>query len=115
MVQSSFILAGSWALFGDFSAVAAGLPAVVAQMSHSREMEFEADRFGGLALQRAGMPAGALGDALLAIEAHAVEHPNEKTGLPAWMRDTLDYVSSHPGTAERAERLHQLDRQGSTR
>lgn len=110
MAHSSFILAGSWALFGDFSAVAAGLPAIVGKMSHSREMEHEADRFGGLALQRAGMSAAALGDALLAIEAHAEQNPNAQTALPDWMRVSLDFVSSHPGTAERAERLQQLDR-----
>lgn len=110
MAHSSFMLAGSWALFGDFSAVAAGLPAVVGKMSHSREMEYEADRFGGLTLQRIGMHAGALGDALLAIEAHAADHPNAQSALPDWMRVSLDFVSSHPGTSERAQRLRQLDR-----
>ena len=109
MAHSSFILAGSWALFGDFSAVAAGLPAVVGKMSHSREMEHEADRFGGLTLQRAGMRASALGDALFAIEAHAAQHPNAQSALPDWMRVSVDFVSSHPGTSERAERLQQLD------
>lgn len=110
MAHSSFMLAGSWALFGDFSAVAAGLPAVVGKMSHSREMEYEADRFGGLALQRIGMHAGALGDALLAIEAHAANEPNAQNALPEWMRVSLDFVSSHPGSTERAERLQDLDR-----
>lgn len=110
MAHSSFMLAGSWALFGDFSAVAAGLPAIVGKMSHSREMEYEADRFGGLALQRIGMHAGALGDALLAIEAHAANEPNAQNALPEWMRVSLDFVSSHPGSTERAERLQDLDR-----
>lgn len=110
MAHSSFILAGSWALFGDFSAVAAGLPAVIGKMSHSREMEHEADRFGGLTLKRAGMSASALGDALLAIEAYATQNPNAQTALPGWMRVSLDFVSSHPGTTERAKRLQQLDR-----
>lgn len=110
MAHSSFILAGSWALFGDFSAVAAGLPVVVGKMSHSREMEYEADRFGGLTLKRAGMSAGALGYALLIIEANAEKNPNAQHALPGWMRASLDYVSSHPGTAERTRRLRQLDR-----
>lgn len=43
MARSSLTAALSATLFGDFSAVAAGLPAVLSQMAYSREMELDAD------------------------------------------------------------------------
>lgn len=45
MARSSLTAAASAALFGDFSIVAAGLPALVMNMRYSREMESEADDY----------------------------------------------------------------------
>lgn len=109
LARSSLLLAGSWTLFGDFSTVTASLPALVGKMRYSREMEFEADAFAGDALARAGLQASALADALAALERYHYRNPEEEANLPESMRNRLGFLSSHPATAERIERLKATD------
>jgi Zn-dependent protease with chaperone function len=101
MGRSSLTAALSAALFGDFSAVAAGLPAVLSQMEYSRAMELEADDYGVWILDRNGLEAAELAYALEALEDAA---PEESQG-PRWLSKSMSYLSTHPSAAERIRRL----------
>ena len=101
MTGSSLTAAVSATLFGDFSAVAAGLPAVLTQMQYSRAMELEADAYAVGVLRRNGLDPDALADALQALERGA---PGQGA-VPSWLKRSLTYLSTHPATAERIARL----------
>jgi Zn-dependent protease with chaperone function len=104
MTGSSLRAALSASLFGDFSAVAAGVPAVLSQMQYSREMELDADDYASAQLRSQGMSPAALIQALQALER---QHPNQSS-TPRWVKDTMSYMSTHPDTAERIERIQLL-------
>lgn len=98
MTRSSLTAALSATLFGDFSAVAAGLPAVLGNMAYSREMELAADDHAARTLRARGLPLEPL--------AALFEQLGEKDdGLPAFLRETISYASSHPDAHERSARL----------
>jgi Zn-dependent protease with chaperone function len=101
MTGSSLTAAVSATLFGDFSAVAAGLPAVLTQMQYSRAMELEADDYAIGVLRRNGRDPDELADILEALER---QQPGERD-VPRWLRRSMAYLSTHPDTAERIERL----------
>jgi Zn-dependent protease with chaperone function len=101
MAASSLSAALSATLFGDFSAVAAGLPAVLSQMQYSRAMELDADDYAVAVLRRNGIGPAPLGWALSALEHQA---PDEES-TPRWLKDTMGYLSTHPATRERIARL----------
>jgi Zn-dependent protease with chaperone function len=101
MTGSSLTAAVSATLFGDFSAVAAGLPAVLTQMQYSRAMELEADDYAVTVLRRNGLKPDDLADALAALErAHAGDDQ-----MPRWLKRSMAYLSTHPATNERIARL----------
>jgi Zn-dependent protease with chaperone function len=104
MTSSSLMAALSAALFGDFSAVAAGLPAVLSQMQYSRAMEFDADNYAVALLRRHGDSPAPFIQVLEALER---QQPDEAS-TPRWMKDTMSYMSTHPDTAERIMRLEDL-------
>ena len=104
MTGSSLMAALSAALFGDFSAVAAGVPAVLTQMQYSRAMELDADDYAVAQLRRQGRSPVSFIDALVTLEKQA---PDESS-TPRWLRTTMSYLSTHPDTAERIERLEGL-------
>jgi len=103
MARTSLTAAASAALFGDFSAVAAGVPALLLNMRYSREMETDADDY-ALALLRqhriSPEPLAALFDSL-----EAAGEKDPRRGMPRWMVNSIDYASSHPASAERSARL----------
>jgi Zn-dependent protease with chaperone function len=101
MTGSSLTAAVSAALFGDFSAVAAGLPAVLTQMRYSRAMELEADDYAVTVLRRNGLAPNALADALQALERR---HAGDDK-MPRWLKRSMAYLSTHPATGERIARL----------
>jgi Zn-dependent protease with chaperone function len=101
MAGSSLTAALSAALFGDFSAVAAGLPAVLSQMQYSRTMELDADAHAVTVLHRNHLSAQALGVILSKLES---QRP-DAASTPRWMKDAADYVSTHPTTGERNQRI----------
>jgi Zn-dependent protease with chaperone function len=104
MSSSSLMAALSAALFGDFSAVAAGVPAVLTQMQYSRAMELDADNYAVALLRRQGRSPAAFIQALEALEK---KHPGE-ADTPRWLKTTMSYMSTHPDTAERIQRLDAL-------
>jgi Zn-dependent protease with chaperone function len=101
MTGSSLTAAVSATLFGDFSAVAAGLPAVLTQMQYSRAMELEADDYAVTVLRRNGLAPDDLADALAALER---DHAGGNE-MPRWMKRSMAYLSTHPATSERIARL----------
>ena len=112
IVGSSIVGALSWTLFGDFSAVVAGAPALLLRLEYSRAMETEADDFAaGLLRQRNIAPArlAELFDLL------AKDYKRKAgTDMPAWMRPVTDYLSTHPATEERMARLRRHAQSGAT-
>jgi Zn-dependent protease with chaperone function len=104
MAGSSLVAALSATLFGDFSAVAAGLPAVLSQMQYSRAMELDADDYAVAALRRQGASPAAFIRALQALD----RQQPDASSTPRWMKDTMSYMSTHPDTAERIRRMRLL-------
>jgi Zn-dependent protease with chaperone function len=104
MARSSLAAALSATLFGDFSAVAAGLPAVLSQMEYSRDMELDADAYAVQVLQRRHLPVDHFIDVLTALE----EAQGDEGKMPRWMRKSMGYLSTHPDTDERIGRLQAI-------
>jgi predicted Zn-dependent protease len=104
MTGSSLMAALSAALFGDFSAVAAGVPAVLTQMQYSRQMELDADDYAVAQLSRQGQSPAAFVQALEALDS---QQP-EEADTPRWLKTTMSYMSTHPDTAERIRRMELL-------
>jgi Zn-dependent protease with chaperone function len=103
LARTSLTAALSAALFGDFSAVAAGVPALLMNMSYSREMEDDADRYAIAALQERRIPLNPLGDLLLALDASP--RARMMRDLPQWLSRGIDYTASHPAATERVAQL----------
>lgn len=105
VMQGSITGTVSWALFGDFSTVAAGAPAMLLQLEYSRAMESEADGYAIDLLKQNGISPAALADLFESLEARHQRTP--QSGMPAWMRHATDYMSTHPGSEARIARLRQ--------
>jgi predicted Zn-dependent protease len=103
LARSSLTAAASAALFGDFSAVAAGVPAVVMNTRYSREMESAADGYAIALLHAKGISPAPLADLFESLE--KVDEADPAHGMPQWLTQTLSYVASHPASSERSERL----------
>lgn len=103
LARSSLTAAASAALLGDFSAVAAGVPAVLTNLHYSRAMETEADGYAIAVLKNKGWSLEPLALAFEWLD--KVNEADPQHAMPGWMRQSLPYASSHPGTAERIARL----------
>jgi Zn-dependent protease with chaperone function len=101
LASSSLTAALSAALFGDFSAVAAGVPALLTQMEYSRRMEAEADGYAVAVLRHNRIPVQAFIDVLGKLE----EHHKLDDSTPTWMKTGMRYASTHPATEARIESL----------
>lgn len=100
LAGSSLSAALAGALFGDFSGVAA-LPAVLARLRYSREMENEADEHAIALLQKNGISTLPLAD-LFERMAQRQAKSKDQSG---WFWQAASFMSSHPLTAERSARL----------
>lgn len=103
LARSSLTAAASAAMFGDFSAVAAGLPAVLANLHYSRSMETEADTYAIDTLHGKQWSTEPLADLFVWLD--RVNDASPQKSMPKWMRQSLPYASTHPGSAERIARL----------
>jgi hypothetical protein len=95
LFESSVVgLASAWFL-GDVSSVLAGAPAALLQAAYSRDAEAQADRDALRMMRENAIPPAALADMLERLErSHAGRtEPGHGTGV--------DYLASHPATAER--------------
>ncbi|WP_020652851.1 M48 family metallopeptidase [Massilia niastensis] len=100
LTRTSLTAALSAFLFGDFSAVAAGAPALLLNMHYSRDMELEADGYAIARLREHGMSPGHLADLFEDLDAGEEAHAG-------WAGRASDYISTHPAGAERAARLRE--------
>jgi Zn-dependent protease with chaperone function len=105
LARSSLTAALSATLFGDFSAVAAGVPAVLMNMRYSRDMETEADDYAIALLAQKRIPTAPLADLFDSLEETHQQDPQQ--ALPRWMSDSMAYMSSHPASALRSARLRE--------
>jgi Zn-dependent protease with chaperone function len=103
MTRTSLTAALSASLLGDFSAVAAGVPAVLANMEYSRAMESEADDYAIKALRQRRLPLAPLAGLFKRLD--NTPQAREAHAVPRWMARSLSYASSHPATEERIARL----------
>ena len=103
MTRASMTAALSATLFGDFSAVAAGLPALLGNMEYSRDMELAADAYAATALQRRGISTLPLAD----LFDHLDEQADKKT--PKMLRRAMSYASTHPDGYARSRRLREAE------
>jgi Zn-dependent protease with chaperone function len=111
VLQNSVVaLAAGWYL-GDISSILAGSVASFANLRYSRDFEFDADAYGASLLRANGMPPALLATALEKLDADhrgRAARATQKAGAGqprADREDGADYWSTHPGTADRIERL----------
>jgi len=104
LIQSSVVGAFSAAWFGDISAAAAAVSTAMLSSGYSRDMEREADAYAAATFRRKGLSPAPLADALEKLEAFygAKNRRPDREGKDG---DFLDWLSSHPDTAERVQRL----------
>jgi Zn-dependent protease with chaperone function len=81
-------------LFGDYSSLAATASSALVQARYSRDFERDADAFAAEALRSKDIPPSVLADILARMERDARQRTGPRPPL-------LDYVASHPPTAER--------------
>lgn len=100
LFQNSIIaLAVTW-LIGDVSAIVAAAPTALLQAKYSRDLEREADSYALEALRLNRIPTEHFAAILERLEGSA----GDAGGITA---GALDYLSSHPVTSERIERVRQ--------
>ncbi|HBZ07557.1 MAG TPA: peptidase M48, partial [Massilia sp.] len=106
LAGSSLAAALSASLLGDFSGVAA-LPGVLASLSYSREMEAEADEYAIALLRKNGISTLPLADLFERME-YGPELEESGKEAPGWIWEAAEsFMSSHPLSEERAERLRE--------
>ena len=102
MLQASVVgLAMTWYV-GDISTLLAAAPTTLLETRYSRDFERRADAFGARMLKLNGISPGRLADILEKLE-HAHARKGEAPGGSA-----MDYLSTHPNTAERIRTLRQM-------
>lgn len=103
MLQASVVgLAMAWYV-GDVSSILAAAPTALLETRYSRDFERRADDFAARTLALNNISTGRLGEMLAKLEeAYAGKKPGKADGKqPEW----LDYLSTHPATAERIRNL----------
>ncbi len=102
LIQSSVVAVVAASYFGDVSSLLSGFSTLLLESNYSRSFELEADAFGARLLQQSGQRPQDLAVMLEKLEkAHEAAETPRPTGS--------DWLSSHPGTAERIGRLRGLN------
>jgi Zn-dependent protease with chaperone function len=96
VLQNSAIALVITFVIGDMTAVAAAAPTALLQAKYSRDFEREADDYAARVLNRSGISTSHLAAILERLEA---------TKKSEGGSSALDYLSTHPATAERLARL----------
>lgn len=102
LITSTVTGAVATLLAGDASGIATALPATLADLSYSRDMEREADDYAIERLHAVGLPLAPLADLLEKMEAAHAERVKSGGGSSVRLEG---YLSTHPDTAERARKL----------
>jgi hypothetical protein len=100
LTRASLTAALSATLFGDFSAVAAGAPALLLNLEYSRDMETEADDYALARMRERGIDTNPLAHIFDVLEAESGD------AGPSWAREAGNYVSTHPDGAARSARFY---------
>lgn len=102
MLQASVVgLAMAWYV-GDISSVLAAAPSTLLETRYSRDFERRADAFGAKLLSSNRISPSRLADILEKLEStHGKKNPAEH-------KDAMDYLSTHPNTAERIRTLREI-------
>lgn len=95
IIQTSAVGAGAALLFGDVSTVVATLPPLLLDLKYSRDVERDADDYAIAMLRQNGIPLEHLAQVFVALG--KLDH-----GTP--------YLSSHPASTERIERIRAAQR-----
>jgi hypothetical protein len=96
VLQNSIVgLVIAW-FIGDVSTIAAAAPAALLEANYSRELEREADAFAAQVLKANDIPVRHLADILRRLDAESGQSD---------LSGALGYLSSHPATSERLQRL----------
>jgi len=101
IISGTVIGAVSTLIAGDASGLMAGLPATLANLSYSRDMERQADRYAVDLLKRRGIPVGPFATLLERLQAS-----HEAGQSPGW----ASYLATHPDTAERIVEIRAAER-----
>jgi predicted Zn-dependent protease len=94
LIQGSVVAAVSGLVFGDVSALLATAPALLLDMHYSRDAERDADNYAIVMLQHNGISLEHMVAAFEALK----KQEEQQGGAPG-------YLSSHPATVERIERV----------
>lgn len=111
--MTALIVAGIASDASSLSVLAAGLPTALVNAKHSREFETEADDFAYQKMQQQKIPLRNFANILSRLEQSATgkndkkddTKPSKKTDNNQSDSDVLDFMSSHPATAERIKRF----------
>lgn len=97
-LQAAGIAALTAALFGDavsITGLAVTLPTAILQNGYSRGLEAEADEYAFQRLKEVGLSPNAFAEMMELFEKHEGRNPGGKA---------MDYLATHPATAERIQR-----------
>jgi len=101
VISSTVVGAVVTLIAGDVSGVTAGLPAALANLSYSRDMEREADAYAVDLLKRKAMPIEPFAQMLERLQA-----AHGSGAEPGWAR----YLQTHPDTADRIAAIRAAER-----
>jgi Zn-dependent protease with chaperone function len=101
VISASVVGAVVTLIAGDVSTVAAALPAVLADLSYSRDMEQEADAYAVDLLKRKGIPVGPFAELL-----QQMQSGQQTGGEPRWAH----YLQTHPDTEARIAAIRAAQR-----
>ncbi|HWY25940.1 MAG TPA: M48 family metallopeptidase [Nevskia sp.] len=114
VLQGSAVALAMTAWVGDVSALLATVPTALLQTRYSREFEAQADDYAARMMLANGIPPSRLADMLERLSAQRHDRNGKgqaaKPGKPD-EAEAPDYLSSHPATVERIQRLRAADAQ----
>lgn len=111
IIQDSLLSFAILSLTGDASGVSElflGLPVLFTEMAYSRDFEREADQYALKYMQTNNIPLNRFSDILMRIEKTQKEKRKGKQKDGKWM----DYLSTHPSTAERVKLFYKTETEG---
>jgi len=101
LISGTVVGAVATLLAGDTSSVMVALPAVLADLSYSRDMEREADAYAVDVLKLKNIPVGPFADLL-----ERLQSAHQAGGDPEW----APYLRTHPDTGDRVAAIRAAQR-----
>jgi len=111
LLQGSAVALAMTAWFGDVSTLLAGVPTALLQTRYSRDFEAQADDYAADMLLANGIRPSRLADMLQRLSQQRRDKAGGGSGGGKVQQDEQehDYLSSHPATAARMQRLRAAD------